>query len=1066
MTAYAELQVTTNFSFLRSGSSPQEMAVAAAAQGLNALAITDRNTLAGVVRGWEAAKAHALKLIVGARLDFLDAPSVLCLPTDRAAYGRLARLISLGRRRAPKGECHLQLADLLDHRGGHQVVALPVDQPDDDFAAHLARLHDVFGDDLSLAAHHHLRGDDEMRIERLAALGLPLVACNDVLYHGPARRRLQDVLTCVREHCTIDTAGFRLEANAERHLKSGAQMAELFARWPDAIGRSIEIAQRCHFSLSDLRYEYPLITLRPGTTAQEELEQRVQAGAIDRYRNGVPEKVEAVLEKELALIRQKELASYFLTVHDIVDFANREKILCQGRGSAANSAVCYCLGITAVDPAEHELLFARFLSEERDEPPDIDVDFEHERREEVIQYIYDTYGREHAGLAATVISYRPRSAIRDVGKALGLSDDIVTALAKGVWGWGSDGISELRVKEAGLDPDAPRIRLALELTAELLGFPRHLSQHVGGFVLSRGRLDELVPIENAAMDGRTVIEWDKDDLDAVGLFKVDVLALGMLSCLRKGFQLIGAHHGPKLELATVPQNDPETYAMIQRADTIGVFQIESRAQMTMLPRLKPANLYDLVIEVAIVRPGPIQGDMVHPYLRRRDGKEKVDYPSPALEKVLRKTLGIPLFQEQAMSIAIVGAGFTDAQADGLRRAMATFKRNGAIGKYEAMFVEGMVRNGYDRDFANRCFMQIQGFSDYGFPESHAASFAKLAYISAWMKCHYPDVFACALLNSQPMGFYAPAQIIRDARDHGVEVRPVDVNFSDWNCTIEEEGEKTALRLGLRQVKGLGEEDALALVEARGRGYATLRDAWRRSRLDPQALERLADADAWRSVGLDRRAALWEVRALKERPLPLFDHVELTARPGENALAPELAAEPVVDLPEMTMGEHVIEDYSSLSLSLKAHPLSLLRPTDDLAGCVHAASLVEMPHNTRVLVAGLVLVRQRPGTASGVVFVTLEDETGVANLVVWPGMLETYRREVMRSKLLVARGRVQREGIVVHVVIDRLTDRTDLLQALSPRFFHGIDQTVAHADEIRRPGYDRRTRVMPASRDFH
>ncbi len=1066
MTAYAELQVTTNFSFLRAGSSPQELAVAAAAQGLKGLAITDRNTLAGVVRAWQAGSEHGLKVIVGARLDFLDAPSVLCLPTDRAAYGRLSRLISLGRRRAPKGECHLQLSDLFDHAGGQQIIALPVDDPDAAFAAHLARLHQTFGDDLSLAVHHHLRGDDEARIERLAALGLPVVACNDVLYHGRDRRRLQDVLTCVREHCTIDTAGFRLEANAERHVKSGVEMAALFARWPAALDRSIEIAQRCHFSLKDLRYDYPLIHLPAGMTAHEELEERVAAGAIDRYPKGVPEKVEAILRKELDFIKLKALAPYFLTVHDIVEFAIERGILCQGRGSAANSAVCYCLGITAVDPMEHELLFARFLSEERDEPPDIDVDFEHERREEVIQYIYDTYGREHAGLAATVISYRPRSAIRDVGKALGLSDDIVTALAKGVWGWGSDGISELRVKEAGLDPDAPRIRLALELAGELLGFPRHLSQHVGGFILSRGRLDELVPIENAAMDGRTVIEWDKDDLDAVGLFKIDVLALGMLSCLRKGFELIAAHHGPKLDLAKVPQDDPATYAMIQRADTIGVFQIESRAQMTMLPRLKPANLYDLVIEVAIVRPGPIQGDMVHPYLRRRNGLEEVTYPSDALRKVLEKTKGVPLFQEQAMSIAMVGAGFTDAQADGLRRAMATFKRNGSIGKYETMFIEGMVGNGYDRDFAHRCFSQIKGFSDYGFPESHAASFAKLAYISAWMKCHYPDVFACALLNSQPMGFYAPAQIIRDAHDHGVEVHPVDINHSDWDCTIEEEGEKTALRLGLRQVKGLSEEDGRALVDARGRGYASLRDAWRRSRLDPRPLERLADADAWRSVGLDRRAALWEVRALKERPLPLFDHVELTARPGDNAPPPELAAEPAVTLPEMTIGEHVIEDYSSLSLSLKAHPLSLLRESEDLRGCVPASSLVEARHNARITVAGLVLVRQRPGTASGVVFVTLEDETGVANLVVWPSMLETYRREVMRSKLLIARGRVQREGIVVHVVIDRLTDRTDLLQALSPRFFHGIDHAVAHADEIRRPGHDRRVRVMPASRDFH
>jgi len=1079
--------VTSNFSFLRGASHPQELAIAAAALGLAGFALTDRNSLAGVVRAYMAAKETGARFIVGARLDFRCGRSLLAFPTDRAAYGRLARLITLGRRRAPKGECHLDLADL-DSLGEGLIFIALAEGPLVEMDALSSLLEDLaarFPGHVYLAGQHLWRGDDRRRLALLAELasrrGTALVAVNDVHAHDLQRRKLQDVLTCIREHCTIEEAGYRLFANAERHMKSPEEMARLFADHPDALVRTIEIAERCRFSLDELRYEYPHELTEEGRTPQEELTHLTWRGAAGRYPGAIPEKVRAQLEHELALIGQLDYAPFFLTVHDTVRFARSRGILCQGRGSAANSAVCYCLGVTSVDPAHMDLLFERFISAARNEPPDIDVDFEHERREEVIQYIYKKYGRERAGLAATVICYRSRSALREVGKAMGLSADTVAALAGAVWGWSDLGLEETRVRELGLDPEAPRLRQTLELAAALIGFPRHLSQHVGGFVMTRGPLEELVPIENAAMEDRTVVEWDKDDLNDLGILKVDVLALGMLTCLAKGFDLIRHHYGRSLDLAAVPQDDPAVYEMICRADTIGVFQIESRAQMTMLPRLKPKNLYDLVIEVAIVRPGPIQGDMVHPYLRRRDGKEPVFYPKPELEEVLGKTLGVPLFQEQAMRIAIVAAGFSPEDADRLRRAMATFRKNGTIHHFGDKMIAGMIANGYQRDFAEKCFHQIQGFGDYGFPESHAASFAQLAYISSWMKCHYPAVFACALLNSQPMGFYAPAQIIRDAIEHGVEVLPPDVNQSVWDCTLElpslsakpprtpsltddpapesyltraRRTEPFALRLGLRQVKGLDRKEADRLIERRGNGYADATLLWRRAGLSKRSLEALARADACRSLGLDRRAALWALKGMADSPLPLF----------AAAAEEEQGAEAETSLPRMSLGQHVSEDYASLHLSLKQHPLALLRPHLPRICTFPAEGLALLKNGARAGVAGLVLVRQRPGTASGVIFATLEDETGIANLVIWPKVFERFRRIVMTARLMGAIGRIQSESNVTHLVAERLMDLSHLLTALAEGSAP-LAAPLARADEVVRPGSDRRLGDY-RSRDFH
>jgi len=1068
---YVELETTSNFSFLRGASHPEELVTRAGELGHQAAVIADRNSLAGVVRGHVAAKRADIPYHVGCRLVPDDGPEILCFPTDRAAYGRLSQLLTLGNRRAPKGECWFGLDDIFGPvfgAGRDQVlIVIPSEPADENFADTLAairrRVHASAR--VHLAASHLYRGDDAARIAHLAdlaeAAGTPLVATNDVHAHDPLRRSLQDVLICIREHCTVADAGYRLHANAERHLKSPAEMARLFADYPDAVALSAELAALCTFSLSELAYEYPGETVSPGETPQSELAKLTWAGAEDRYPDGVPEKVRKLVEHELKLVGELGFAPYFLTVHDIVCFARARGILCQGRGSAANSAVCFCLGITAVDPDRIDVLFERFISAERGEPPDIDVDFEHERREEVIQYIYQKYGRERAALTATVISYRTRSAVREVSKALGLSEDIGAALAGLAWGWSKEGLNDDQVRAAGLDPSEPRLRQALALAMEIKGFPRHLSQHVGGFVMTEGPLSSVVPIANAAMEDRTVIEWDKDDIDALGILKVDVLALGMLSCIRRAFDLIERHHGRALTLASVPAEDPRVYDMLCDGDSVGVFQVESRAQMSMLPRLKPRCFYDLVIEVAIVRPGPIQGDMVHPYLRRRNGEETVDYPSAELEAVLGKTMGVPLFQEQAMKIAVVGAGFTPTEADNLRRAMATFRKTGKIYGFREKFIDGMTARGYDEDFATRCFKQIEGFGDYGFPESHAASFALLVYVSAWLKCHYPTAFAAAIVNSQPMGFYAPAQLVRDARDHGAIVRSVDVNHSNWDCTLEPCSQgRVALRLGLRQIKGLREADVERLVAARQRGYRDMRELWRRSGLSPKVLERLAKADACGSLGLNRRDALWAVRGLSDTVLPLFAAAE------ERDALLTLQNEPETVLPLAGIGEQVIDDYTSLRLSLKAHPMKLLRPRFRAARVITARTLETIKTDTLVRVAGLVLCRQRPGTASGVIFATLEDETGVVNVIVWPKVFERFRTIVLRSRLLSITGVVQREGRVIHVIARRLEDMSDRLVELARDDALAADELPLLANSATVNGPSLANQSNFPSRDFH
>jgi error-prone DNA polymerase len=1362
MSAYAELAVTTNFSFLRGASHAEELVARAKELGLAGLGIADRNSVAGVVRAHEAAKEAGVKLIVGARLVFADGtPDILAYPQDRAAWGRLTTLLTIGKRRAEKGDCILRLDDLLAHVEGLQLIVmeastpaaqqlppplrgrstretrreggnfdrpkqastpLPIPPPqggreqdaapvtvfpsplvgeggdprldrgepgegesrklsartlapspalrriksgvghplprgERELASFLLRLRAAAPRAVWLGAAMLYRGDDHRRLARLASIAadaaVPLIAVGDVLYHAPERRALQDVVTCIRAHLTLDTAGRRLEANAERHLKSAEEMIRIFRHAPETVAATLRFLERCRFSLDELAYDYPDETREGFATPQDALVAFAEEGARRRYPHGIPLKVRHALDHEFALIAELNYAPYFLTVHDIVRFARAQNILCQGRGSAANSAVCYCLGITEVDPERSDLLFERFVSAERREPPDIDVDFEHERREEVIQYIYRRYGRERAGLAATVICYRARSAIREVGKVFGLSDDSVGALAGTLWGWSAEAVSDKEARRVGLDPCDARLAKVLTLARELIGFPRHLSQHVGGFVITRGRLDDVVPIENAAMEDRTVIEWDKDDLDSLRILKIDVLGLGMLTCLRRGLDFLQRHYGKAFELppplrgreqdaplaffpsplageggeversetepgegenrklgvkthapspalrriksgvghplprgermqnaaaltfctsprvrgevdaraeasassegafphtvsiespphparisdsrhplpasgerettfdlSLIPAEDEAVYRMLSRADSIGVFQVESRAQMSMLPRLKPAKFYDLVIEVAIVRPGPIQGDMVHPYLRRRQGVETISYPSPSpqhgpadeLEQVLGKTLGVPLFQEQAMRIAIVAAGFTPSEADKLRRAMATFRRVGTIGYFRDKLIEGMSARGYPREFAERCFHQIEGFGEYGFPESHAASFALLVYASAWMKCHYPDVFAAALLNSQPMGFYAPAQIVRDAQEHGVAVREIDVNHSCWDNTLEAaslfpaplvgeggedrrsepgEGESRefsaqphapspalrrtksgvghplprgerekrvhprhadmqhdirathAVRLGFRQISGLSEKDGRAIEAARGTGFDSLRDLWLRTKLSPAVLERLAAADAFRSLGLDRRKALWAVRALRRSgdkdDLPLFARVSTPER------------EPDVALPPMRIGEQVVEDYRHLHLSLKAHPVSFLRADLERRGIVRNEHLASITSGRRVTVAGLVLVRQRPGSARGVIFMTLEDETAVANTIVWPQVFETFRPVVLGARLVGVTGKLQNEFGVIHVVADRLDDLTPLLRRLSQD--HGCVEALANCDEVRRP----------------
>ncbi|MDI1283529.1 MAG: error-prone DNA polymerase [Reyranella sp.] len=1059
---YAELQVTTNYSFLRSGSHPRELMERAIELGHTAIGITDRNTLAGVVRAFAATLGKKkddpdkIKLLVGCHLETRDGYSLLVYPTDLEAYKRLSRLLSVGNKDAVKGQCDLTFDDLAAYSEGLLAIVLPPRRPDDPaFRERLYALARLFGDRCYLAGTMLFRGDDARRLAQLdnlaAEMKVGFVATNDVHYHEPERRALQDVVTAIRLGCTVDELGFRRFASAERHLKEPQEMARLFRRHPRAIAATQEIVERCRdFSLRQLTYQYP-VEYEGGETPQERLVRLTWIGAARRYPEGIPQDVAITLQHEFALIEKKKIAPYFLTVHEIVEFARSQDILCQGRGSAANSAVCYCLGITEVNPSEVKLLFERFLSNARDEPPDIDVDFEHQRREEVIQWIYGKKGRSRAALAATVIAYRSRSAIRDVGKAMGLSSDTVGVMADTVWGIGSSGVKLNHIREAGLDPSDSHLMLALELSATLCSFPRHLSQHVGGFVLTDGRLDELVPIQNAAMDKRTVVEWDKDDLDILGIYKVDVLALGMLTALRKSFDLIRNHYDEHPKLNMRP-DDPAVYDMLCKADSVGVFQVESRAQMSMLPRLRPRSYYDLVIEVAIVRPGPIQGGMVHPYLRRRNGLETVDYPKPELEGVLSRTMGVPLFQEQAMQIAMVAANFSPAKADELRRAMATFRRNGTMHTLKEDFIEGMVNNKYERDFAERCFKQIEGFGDYGFPESHAASFAILVYVSAWVKHFYPEVFAAALLNSQPMGFYAPAQLVRDAREHGVEVRSPDVNASDWDCTLEpSQSNRCALRLGLRQVTGLTKDDVDHLVARRTEPYRDPADLWRRSSLSKRQIIALARADAFASLGLSRRDVLWAVRGFSDGQLPLLD-----GRPPGQPQVRDL--EPAVALPALTMGEQVVDDYGSFSMSLRSHPLALLRPALTQKGVSGTIVLKDSKSGDIFTLAGLVLVRQRPGTASGVVFVTIEDESGIANLVVWPKVFETHRRIVMGSRLLGVRGKIQREGegdyAVIHLVAEQLWDWSADLDRIAEidETFH---LTTGRGDEVRTDPGDRR-----------
>jgi error-prone DNA polymerase len=1062
---YVEFAVASNFCFLRGASHPEELMVQAASLELAGLGLCDRNSVAGVVRAHLAKREQNLSLRYhpGARLVFADGtPDILAYPHDRAGWGRLTRLLTTGNLRGEKAECILHLEDLLAHVFGLELIAMGGDAP------LLSRLREAAPRRVRLAASMLYRGRDRARLARTAALareaGVPLIAINDVHYHHPDRRQLADVLTCIREKLVIDRAGRKLATNAERFLKPGEEMARLFRDAPEAIEETLRLSEQLTFSLDELKYEYPDESVVGFATPQQALEHLTWEGAAKRYPDGIDDTIRQSLAHEFQLIAQRQYAPYFLTVYDIVRFARREGILCQGRGSAANSTVCYCLGITEVDPVNHGLLFERFISTERQEPPDIDVDFEHERREEVIQYIYDKYGRGRAGIAGTVISYRGRSSIREVGKAFGLSEDTIGALSSSIWGGGGGDVVKADIARAGLDVDSHRVRQIAALAREINGFPRHLSQHVGGFVITRSRLDEVVPIGNGAMPDRTFVEWDKDDLDALGILKVDVLGLGMLSCLRKAFDLANRHYNENLTLASRAEN-PAVYRMLSRADSLGVFQVESRAQMSMLPRLRPEKFYDLVIEVAIVRPGPIQGNMVHPYLRRKQKLEEVTYPSPELEAVLSKTLGVPLFQEQAMKIAIVAGGFTPGEADNLRRAMATFKRTGTIGTFRDKMVSGMLAKGYPRDFAERCFSQIEGFGEYGFPESHAASFALLVYASAWLKCHYPDVFAAALLNAQPMGFYSSAQIVRDVREHGVEVRPPDINHSDWDSTLEpgptaverlhelhrdmrDDVRAThAVRLGLREIKGLREDDARLIAEQRGAGYDSMRDVWLRTGLAPHVLERLADADAFDSLGLNRRDALWAAKALgrvgdRDDDLPLF------AAATVGAPLRIVAREPDVALPPMPLGEETVNDYRFLRLSLKAHPSQFLR--NDLAArrILRNEALRGIASGRRVHISGLVTCRQRPGSANGVVFMTIEDETAVANVIVWPKVFERARPIVLGARYVAVTGVVQEESGVIHVVASQLEDLTFLLAGLAE---HGTEiDSLARCDEVRRP----------------
>lgn len=1059
---YIELQVTSNFSFLRGASHPEELMDHAASLGYTSIAITDRNTLAGVVRAHAAAKKKGLRLIVGARLDLLDGPSLLAYPTSIEAYARLSNLLTLGNRRTEKGDCRLHKQDVYEYAKGIKFIVVPPDNLHETFDFHssfeitLAEYKEAFGKQLYIAATRRYGGDDGKQIYRLAQLSklfqIPIVATNDVHYHEPQRRQLQDILTCVREKCTIYNAGFKLHPNAERFLKPQDEMLRLFRQYPDAIKRTFEITEACTFSLDSLKYEYPEELTTEGRTPLEELTYLTLKGAKEFFGEPLSEKTSAAIQHELKFIGEMNYASYFLTVYDLVRYARSQNILCQGRGSAANSTVCYVLGITSVNPEKFDLLFERFISAARSEPPDIDVDFEHERREEVMQYIFNKYGRDRAAIVATVTQMHQKGAVRDVGKAMGLSEDTVDKLSDAIWEFTDEWFEGKRLKEQGLNAADKHLRKVLELTRQYMGFPRQLGQHTGGFVITKGKLSDLCPILNARMVDRTCIEWNKDDIDALGFMKIDVLALGMLTCIRKAFDMAKQHYNLDLTLANIPQDDPKVYEMISHADTIGVFQIESRAQQSMLPRLKPKCFYDLVIEVAIVRPGPIQGDMVHPYLRRRNGEEPIEYPSKDLEEILGRTLGIPLFQEQAMKIAIVAAGFTPAEADELRRGMANFKFKGLVKPFEEKLVKGMLERGYTEEYAKRVFRQLEGFGSYGFPESHAASFALLVYVSSWVKCYYPDVFACALLNSMPMGFYQPAQIVSDARKHGVEVRSVDINYSAWDNLLEEKvGSYFAIRLGFRQAGELKEAEMNKLVEKKGSGYSTI-NALREVGISEAALERLANADAFRSIGLDRRQALWEVSA-KDKPVALF----------EGQAAPDAGRENV-SLPPMTMGEHVVHDYATTALSLKAHPVSFVREKLQKLNICTTKELPTGKDGDFVKVAGLVLVRQRPGTAGGVCFMTVEDETGFANLVIFQSLFEKFRKEILRSRLIMVTGKLQIEGEVVHVIVKRCYDFSKLLRELTPKAKDLPQaQTLAFPDETSMPpAQNKRTQVREAA----
>lgn len=1077
---YAEFAVQSNFSLLRGASQPEELAVAAYRLGYAALGLADRNTVAGVVRAWKMATESGLAFHPGTRLCFSDdTPDILAYPRDRSGWGRLCRMLTTANTRGEKGAPDLRRDDLFEWGEGLSLAVMAqAHEASDADPEFLTDLDGRFPGTVWLAVAPGFAGDDRFRMAAAAAMadaaGIPLMAVGDVLYHVPDRRPLQDTLTAIRLNAPVAEAGFALNPNAERHFKTTEEIGRLFRSYPHAVDETRRFAGTLAFSLDQLKYNYPDEPTESGLPPQAELERLTREGAHARYPDGIPGKVGKLLQYELATIADLGYARYFLTVHDIVSFARSRNILCQGRGSAANSVVCYCLRITDVGPDIMDVLFERFISKERNEPPDIDVDFEHERRDEVIAYIYERYSAKRTALAASVVTYRARSALREVARAMGLSEDVMAALSGSIWGWSSSGVGDAETAAAGLDAADPLTRHVVARVNEIMEFPRHLSQHVGGFVITKDRLDEVVPIVRTAMEERSMVEWDKDDLEAVGILKIDILALGMLSCLRRAFGLLETAYGEKRTLATIPPAEEDVYDMICRADTTGVFQIESRAQMSMLPRLRPRKFYDLVIEVAIVRPGPIQGDMVHPYLRRREGLEEPEYQTPELRAILERTLGVPLFQEQAMRIAVEAGGFTPGEADKLRRAMATFRRVGTIHTLRQKMIDGMVERGYAREFADRCFRQIEGFGEYGFPESHAASFALLVYASCWFKAFYPDVFCAAILNAQPMGFYAPAQLVRDAREHGVDVREVDVNVSDWDSTLEsasfEPGKiaprhadmrgvirtHSAVRLGFRRIKGLGQEDMGRLVARRGAGYDSVRDLWLRSGLPKSAIARLAQADAFRSLGLDRRAALWAVHALEGRSaadrLPLFDR---PGRPvGEN--------EPETRLPAMPLGEHVVHDYQALGLSLKAHPVSFLRDELGSRRIIANGTLHEIANGRSVSVAGLVLIRQRPGSAKGVIFMTIEDETGVANIIVWPKVFERFRPIVLGARFVAVRGRLQSASNVIHVVADGLEDLSGHLGRLM-KGAAAID-SLSHADEVKHPvNEDIRSRAGARSR---